>query len=160
MNVYRILVAVALTSVVGAVTFAAPATAAVAPDPVPMMIAPDPSGGYTAVKLGGGWSDYDSNQTLSVQVSTAGTFAWGDVIQQGLRAIIIGNVNASGMIYRNGAAACSYSKIGVASSYSFHGSCTGFKQTDLIIFNLTYTFQCIQVGNPCSVVVSKGFNVV
>ena len=98
MNVYRILVAVALTSVVGAVTFAAPATAAVAPDPVPMMIAPDPSGGYTAVKLGGGWSDYDSNQTLSVQVSTAGTFAWGDVIQQGLRAIIIGNVNAFNVV--------------------------------------------------------------
>lgn len=152
-----------LGAVLALTGLAAPAEAATAPtDPAvtPYVVAPDPGGNYTPLALPGGWTGYDSNQTLSVQLSPAGTFAWGDVIQQSVLARITGPVTATGAIYKNGKKLCNYSKVGVAANYSFHGSCAGFAKTDLIIFNLTYTFTCVTPSTPCSIYVAKAFNVV
>jgi hypothetical protein len=123
----------------------------------PLTVVPDPGGSYTSLPLPGSWSGYDGNQTLSVQMTATGTFAWGDVIQQTVRSLIVGPVNATGATYRNNAKECSYSKIGVAANYSFHASCPGFARGDNIIFSLNYSFDCLRVGNPCSIAVLKSF---
>jgi len=129
----------------------------------PLMTDPGGGGGgpYTSLKKPGGWSGYDAHQTLSVQLSSAGSFQWGNVIQPTLRATISGTVTATGDVYKNATrqAGCHYSKVGAPPDYTFHSSCPkSFKVGDIIWLDLHYSFTCY--GNrPCSLDVWKSFKV-
>lgn len=90
-----------------------------------------------------GRSYTDSNGTLSLQRSCTGrTLAWGYKISSGVQAIIVSNVNETGMWYWiNGTRQSRNSPHNEPKNYNFHGSFSNISNNQTIQYQDYMTFR-------------------